>query len=611
MKKLILPILILCSTLTFSQLNGAAMFRGGLLHSGVYEGSFKGSPKEFAWTYKTGGSVRSTPVYYDEKIIFGSTDGCLYVVNAVTGELLMRYETGGAVNSSPAVDRDGRIYFLSGDNFFYCLNSGDGSIKWKFKTGKDLPYRWGFDYLQSSPALCKEQVIFGSGDGNLYALNKDTGTLMWEYSAGSRIRTSPAVYEDMVLFGDMGGNFYSVRSDNGGLVWKFETPAGKSGNNLGEEAFDRTAIISSPVVDDSIVCFGARDGFLYALNVYNGGELWKFDHQVSWVISTPSVYKHTIYTGSSDGHFVQAVDIYSGKEKWRFDTPGLVWSSPSISNNRVYFGDGKGNFFQVDADSGKADWRFKFSKWILSSAVLYDDLICFGCDDGHVYALRGNDTERSLQTQRAVFWEDTPEYKWFKNGVDQYMRDYFTSEGYEVVNSGQLEKFIKHRISDHERSIVIFASNRVPYNLIPDTSGNGLLIDYMKTGGKVVFAGNNPFGYIRDNETNKLVAVDYTVASKILGINFKGTVTDALRGVYPSFPTSSGKKLGLNHWWTGFGGVDPDQVTSVLALNEIGEATAWVKNYGGPAGSGLLQLWIDNSVPEDLTFIQQAAEFSP
>ena len=610
MKKIILPLIILCSTISFSQGNSKAMFRGGLLHSGVYEGSFKGAPEEFAWMYKTGGPVRSTPVHYQDKIIFGSTDGSLYAVKAETGEFLWAFKTGGAVNSSPSVDKDGRIYFLSGDNYFYCLNSDNGTMLWKFKTGEDLPYRWGFDYLQSSPALYEDEVYFGSGDGNLYSLDRNSGSLVWKYFTGNRIRTSPSVYKDMVLFGDMGGHFYSVKSGDGTLIWKFNTIAGTSGNNLGEEAFDRTAIISSPSIEDSTVCFGARDGFLYALNVFTGKELWKFDHQVSWVISTPAIYRHTVFTGSSDGHFVQAVDISSGKEKWRSDTPGLVWSSPSISNDRVYLGDGKGNLFQLDADSGKAEWRFKFSKWILSSVILYDDLLCFGCDDGYVYAVRGNGKVNSPEPLKAVFWEDTHEYKWFKNNIDQYVRDYFTGEGYEVFNSGQLEQFMRQRIIDHRRSIVIFASNRVPYNLIPDTSNDNLFIDYMKSGGKAVFAGNNPLGYIRNPETNKLEAVDYTVASKILGINFKGIVTDALRGMYPSFPTSNGKKLGLKHWWTGFGGVDPGQVTSVLALNEINEASAWIKNYGGPDDSGLMQLWIDNSVPEDLTFIQQAAEFS-
>jgi hypothetical protein len=133
---------------------------------------------------------------------------------------------------------------------------------------------------------------------------------------------------------------------------------------------------------------------------------------------------------------------------------------------------------------------------------------------------------------------------------------------------------------------------------------------YLSSGGKALVLGTNPLGYIRDPKTDKLVSIDYTVASKILDVHYKGTVTDALRGLYCSFPTTDGKKLGLNHWWTGFGGVDPEEVTTVLALNEIGEATAWIKNYGGPAGTGLIQLRIDNAVPEDLTFIQQIAEFT-
>ncbi len=587
----------------------AAMFRGNEAHTGVYESGYTGSPKEFAWIFSTGGAVRSTPLYYDGKIFAGSADHNLYAVNSSTGELVWSYPTNGPVNSSPAADQEGNIYFLSGDNNLYCVNSLRGELKWKFTTGKDLPYRWGFDYLLSSAVIHGNKLYFGSGDGNLYALSKTDGTLIWKYYTGSRIRTSPAIYGKLLLFGDMGGSFYALNISDGSLSWKFSTDGGSTGNNMGEEGFDRTAIISSPAADDSIVCFGARDGFLYALNVFTGRQIWKFDHQVSWVISTPAIYNKTVFTGSSDGHFVQAVDLLTGKEKWRFNTPGLVWSSPTISGDYLYFGDGKGNLFQIESGSGKVSWKFKFSKWLLSSVIVYDDLLCFGCDDGNVYSLRGN-KKPANELIKAVYWEDTGGYKWFKNRIDESVKDYFMAENYELLNAVQLKDFMEKRADDKKPSVIIFASNKVPYSIVPDTSDQNLFLTYLKSGGKSIFIGNNPLGYIRDASTDKLVSVDYTVASKILDIKFKGVVTDALRGVYTSIPTNKGRKLGITKWWTGFGGVERDEVTTVLATNEAGEASAWLKNYGGPEGTGLIQLWIDNSIPEDITFIQQAAEFT-
>ena len=57
--------------------------------------------------------------------------------------------------------------------------------------------------------------------------------------------------------------------------------------------------------------------------------------------------------------------------------------------------------------------------------------------------------------------------------------------------------------------------------------------------------------------------------------------------------------------------MDPEEVTTVLVVDETGLASSWVKNYGGPEGTGLVQLSIPRDRPIDLTFVKQAAEFGP
>jgi hypothetical protein len=47
----------------------------------------------------------------------------------------------------------------------------------------------------------------------------------------------------------------------------------------------------------------------------------------------------------------------------------------------------------------------------------------------------------------------------------------------------------------------------------------------------------------------------------------------------------------------------------VLALDEAGGAGAWVKSFGGPEGTGLVQLWISRDTPGPLTEIRAAVEY--
>ena len=55
--------------------------------------------------------------------------------------------------------------------------------------------------------------------------------------------------------------------------------------------------------------------------------------------------------------------------------------------------------------------------------------------------------------------------------------------------------------------------------------------------------------------------------------------------------------------------MDANQVTTVLARDETGRASAWVKNYGGLEGIGLVQLWHKRDGQEDLIAIKSVAEY--
>ncbi len=68
---------------------------------------------------------------------------------------------GGEAFSSPAV-AGGLVYFGSNDTYLYALDAGSGALKWKFQTG---------NYVTSSPAVSDGVIYFGSCDYYIYALH--------------------------------------------------------------------------------------------------------------------------------------------------------------------------------------------------------------------------------------------------------------------------------------------------------------------------------------------------------------------------------------------------------------------------------------------------------
>jgi hypothetical protein len=71
----------------------AAMFRGDLRHTGVYNAA--GAPKFNAikWKFHTGGRVVSSPAVVNGVVYVGSTDGNFYALDAASGTVRWKFAT--------------------------------------------------------------------------------------------------------------------------------------------------------------------------------------------------------------------------------------------------------------------------------------------------------------------------------------------------------------------------------------------------------------------------------------------------------------------------------------------------------------------------------------
>lgn len=192
-----------------------------------------------------------TSTSYNKNIYLTSNKSC-YAVNVKDQEVIWNYTTNGLIYSSPLF-KDDTVYFGSWDNFIYALNADDGSLKWKYETG------WG---VETTPAISDNKIFAGSHDNNLYALNAENGELEWMFACNAGIHSSPVVYGDFVFFGSDDGRLYAVNKTTGESEWYF-APKYTIDDDLYN--YITTPILSTPVVDEGIVYFGA-DGNIYALD---------------------------------------------------------------------------------------------------------------------------------------------------------------------------------------------------------------------------------------------------------------------------------------------------------------------------------------------------------
>ena len=162
------------------------------------------------WTYTTGNTIESTPAYGDGKIIFGSNDGNLYVLNESDGNLVFKVNLDNCVRSSATVDEYNNNIFVGSDaGNLTCIDLRDGTIKWSKNTGAAV---------QSTPAINGENVAFGSNNGVGYILNIYTGAEVFTYNPGtllfnSPITSSPVIYGNTLIFTSQDGYVYSLNID--------------------------------------------------------------------------------------------------------------------------------------------------------------------------------------------------------------------------------------------------------------------------------------------------------------------------------------------------------------------------------------------------------------
>ena len=157
--------------------SGIAIDSDGTIIVGVDQGGSDGAV--FAvnpdgtekWSVSVLGRISvCAPAIANGNIYVGTKEGNnLLALNASNGSQVWSFDTPGAiVNSSPAVDVNGVIYFGSWDDHVYAVNP-DGTLKYKFPTGNNV---W------SSPAIGPDGTIYiGSYDDKIYALEMFAGGL--------------------------------------------------------------------------------------------------------------------------------------------------------------------------------------------------------------------------------------------------------------------------------------------------------------------------------------------------------------------------------------------------------------------------------------------------
>ncbi len=314
------------------------------------------------WQY---GKAPQTPAVAASGVVYAASDTSPYGVIALdpdAGAVQWTLETAGPA-SSPAIGRDGTVYFAAASMGVLALDALRGETRWTVPV----------DVEPDGPSMVigPSGVLYVASAGKLTAIDGAEGSSKWVFDTGSGRGTGNAALGAGVVYVCLEQFCHAVDAASGGELWR-------------SEAFT-SASLDGPVVDLSrrrVYVTEAR-GDAHALDAATGARLWSTQGMDS--SSAPALSEGLLYVGSQTGHVI-ALRADTGAEVWRAAGAGAFEADPVVDGaGKVIVPAWDRRLYVIDGLTG----AIEFTGPETSGAP--DDAVALGHDGTVYYSGRDDD----------------------------------------------------------------------------------------------------------------------------------------------------------------------------------------------------------------------------
>jgi outer membrane protein assembly factor BamB len=207
----------------------------------------------------------------------------LLAIDADSGEIGWRADTGGKRLTTPAATPDGVVFTDRVDGIVTAFDA-DGKRRWQYRT----------DTETRAPTVAGDTVYVATAtdpgrSGRVHALNRADGSVQWIADTPSPKRgTRPAVGPEAVYLGCSGrdhGTLVSLGRADGAERWSFA---------------DGNSTVYEPAVTDGMVYAGSNDDHVYAFS-RDGDPQWRIE--TNSVVGTVVVGDDSLYAANNERLF--------------------------------------------------------------------------------------------------------------------------------------------------------------------------------------------------------------------------------------------------------------------------------------------------------------------
>jgi len=318
------------------------------------------------WSFQAGKGIVPSPVVAEGKLFVGCDDHKLYALDAASGALLWAHETKDIVEA-PALVADGRVHVGVTDGSFLALDAATGALAWSFQTQDKILGAANRVVLAGEPHL-----VVGSYDAKVYCLRASDGALRWTFETANYVNGTPAVEGERIVFGGCDAILHVLDAQSGKELQALE---------LGNDS----QVAGSVALRDGRAYFGHYGNAFVCVDLAKNELLWSFADPRQAFFSSPSIAgPHVLFGGRNKQ--LHCVDAASGELRWKYATRRKLDQSPIVVGDAVALGTADGKLAVLALEDGSERWSADLGAELAGSLALADGWLFAADLDGRVRA---------------------------------------------------------------------------------------------------------------------------------------------------------------------------------------------------------------------------------
>jgi outer membrane protein assembly factor BamB len=328
-----------------------------------------------------------------ESVIFGTRNGSVYAVHPETGSLIWQYNAGSSWCGGAIADQE--LYFGTSSGEVHCIDKATGAFIWKESIDP-------LGFIEP-PAITrtggKTLLYIGSPSGKIYAIDTSTKATAWVYEAIGAVTNTPSTGLGMVFFGTWGNKFYALDAKTGQLRWEREL-----GRQIYYSPSQNSLLLGGKVFASTPADKHSGGSFVYALNPYDGTEVWKGVNSRTFLEPTlplssnedRTIVRKYVLVPDSSG-LVTSYFADSGQIPWRIQGYSTLFSGvPNL--DEIYVTGGARGVIAIHLKEKQVDYKVRDCFLFVDPLVVkvqspdnsdvYNYLIIQGDNKGDLWAIR-------------------------------------------------------------------------------------------------------------------------------------------------------------------------------------------------------------------------------